>query len=63
MKPDGATHYGIHQGRYFKLVSNTPFKVMRWDGMKWVHSAYSELGRSMFLLRTQKLPSKFRGNV
>lgn len=61
--PSDATHAGVYQGRYFKLVSITPFKVLRWDGVSWVHSSYTELGRSMFLLRTQKLPSKFRGNI
>lgn len=61
--PSGATHVGPKTGNYFKLVSLTPFKVMRWAGIKWVPSDYSRLGHSKFVMQVKKLKSAFRGNV
>lgn len=61
--PSGATHVGPKTGNYFKLVSLTPFKVMRWAGIKCIPSVYSELGHSEFVRRVKKLKSAFRGNV
>lgn len=61
--PSGATHVGPKTGRYFKLVSLTPFKVMRWADTKWVSSDYSILGYSKFKKQVKKLKSAFRGNV
>lgn len=61
--PSGATHVGPKTGYHFKLVSLTPFKVMRWASVKWVNSAYSTLGYKKFKNQTRKLKPKFRGNT
>lgn len=61
--PSGATHVSPKTGRYFKLVSVTPLKVMRWADTKWVNSDYSFLTRDKFDKGVKKIKSKFRGNV
>ena len=61
--PSGATHEGPKTGNYFKLVSVTPFRVMRWARHKWIWSAYSTLGKIKFDAQVKKIKPKFRGNV
>lgn len=61
--PSGATHVNPKTGRYFKLVSITPLKVMWWTGKWWFESGYSNLPYSAFLKCTTKIKPKFKGNT
>lgn len=61
--PSDATHVNQKTGRYFKLVSITPLKVMWWTGYKWQVSEYSNLPYSKFLKGPTKIKPKFKGNT
>lgn len=60
--PSGATHLS-RVGNYYKLVSITPFKVMRWAGIKWVESDYTFLGKAKFDAQVKRIKPKFKGNI
>ena len=61
--PSGATHFGPKTGNYFKLLSITPFKVMRWAGTKWVKSDYTFIGKVKFDAQVKRIKPKFKGNT